>query len=86
MGKTNARIVVNRVAKKMVASMSVTVDDVMDGTGLPLLGLVPEDANVTLAASFGKPLLRYARRCDAAKAYRRIAKRIQGLPEPLTLR
>ena len=32
--------------------MDVTVDDVMDKAGLPLLGIVPEDANVTLAAAF----------------------------------
>ena len=85
MGKTNARIIVNRVAKKMVATMAVTVDDVMDDTGLPLLGVVPEDPNVTLAAAFGRPLLKMTRR-GAAKACRSIAKRIQGLPEPLSIR
>ena len=85
MGKNNARIVVNRVAKKMVATMSVNVDDVMDDTGLPLLGVVPEDPNVTLAAAFGRPLLKMTRR-GAAKACRSIAKRIQGLPEPLSIR
>ena len=85
MGKNNARIVVNRVAKKMVATMSVTVDDVMDDTGLPLLGVVPEDPNVTLAAAFGRPLLKMTRR-GAAKACRSIAKRIQGLPEPISIR
>ena len=85
MGKQNARIVVNRVAKKMVATMSVTVDDVMDDTGLPLLGVVPEDPNVTLAAAFGKPLLKMTKK-GAAKACRSIAKRIQGLPEPISIR
>ena len=85
MGKQNARLIVNRVAKKMVATMSVTVDDVMDDTGLPLLGVVPEDPNVTLAAAFGRPLLKMTRR-GAAKACRSIAKRIQGLPEPLSIR
>ena len=85
MGKQNARIVVNRVAKKMVATMSVTVDDVMDDTGLPLLGVVPEDPDVTLAAAFGKPLLKMSKK-GAAKACRSIAKRIQGLPEPLSIR
>ena len=85
LGKTNVRIVVNRVAKKMVATMSVTVDDVMDVTGLPLLGVVPEDQNVTLAAAFGRPLLKMTRG-GAAKACRSIAKRIQGLPEPLSIR
>ena len=85
-GKKNVRLVVNRVDRDMLATVRLTIDDVMDTSGLPLMGVVLEDPNVTLAASFGKPLLRYAKRCDAAKAYRRIAKRIQGIPEPLTLR
>ncbi len=86
MEKHNVRLVVNRVQKDMLKTVKLTIDDVMDTAGLPLLGIVLEDANVTLAASFGKPLLRYAKRCDAAKAYRKIAKRIQGFHEPITLR
>ena len=85
-GKKNVRLVVNRVDRDMLSTVRMTIDDVMDTSGLPLIGVVLEDPHVTLAASFGKPLLRYAKRCDAAKAYRRIAKRIQGIPEPLTLR
>ena len=86
MGKTNIRLIVNRVSRKMVSATDVTVDDVMDTAGLPLLGVIPEDLNMTLAATFGYPLLHYRRRCAAAKAFRRIAKRIQGLPEPIALR
>ena len=85
-GRQNVRLVVNRVDRDMLATVRLTIDDVMDTSGLPLIGVVLEDPNVTLAASFGKPLLRYAKRSNAAKAYRRIARRIQGLPEPLTLR
>lgn len=85
-GKQNVRLVVNRVDRDMLSTVRLTIDDVMDTSGLPLLGVVLEDPNVTLAASFGKPLLRYAKRSNAAKAFRRIARRIQGLPEPLTLR
>ena len=85
MGKHDVRLVVNRVSKKMFEIMDVTVDDVMDSAGLPLLGIVPEDANVTLAAAFESPLLRYTKR-GAAAACRRIAKRIQGLPEPIKIR
>jgi len=86
MGKTNNRLVVNRVNKKMVATMELTIDDVMDTAGLPLLGVIPEDGNVILAAAFSQPLLRYSRRCPAAAACRRIANRIQGFPEPITFR
>ena len=86
MGKNNVRLVVNRVDRKMASAMSVTIDDVMDEAGLPLLGVVPEDLHVTLAAAVGMPLLKYKPRCAAAKACRRIANRIQGLPEPMGLR
>ena len=86
MGKTNVRLVVNRVNKKMVSAMDITIDDVMDSAGLPLLGVVPEDIQVTLAAAVGSPLLICKPRCAAAKAYRRIANRIQGLPQPMGLR
>ena len=85
-GKENVRIIVNRISKKISSAMSLTVDDVMDHAGLPLLGVVPEDMNVTLAASFGKPLLKYRPRCPAAKACKRIANRIQGIPDPIKLR
>ena len=86
MGKKNIRLVVNRVAPQLLNASRVTVDDVMDSAGLPLIGVVLEDPNVTLAAAFGKPLLQYARRSAAAKAYRKIANRIQGFHEPITLR
>ena len=85
MGKTDVRLVVNRVSSKLYKTLSITVDDVMDRAGLPLLGIVPEDGNVTLAAAFEKPLLEFTKR-GAAAACRRIAKRIQGLPEPIQTR
>lgn len=77
MGKANVRIIVNRIDPRMVKAMRLTVDDIMDRTGLPLLGIVPEDPEVVLAAVFETPLLKYTKR-GAAAACRRIAKRIQG--------
>ena len=84
MGKTNVRLVVNRVNKKMVSSMGITVDDIMDQAGLPLLGLVPEDPYVVLSAAFQKPLLSYPRKA-AAKACKRIAKRVEGYSVPIDI-
>ena len=83
MGKTQVRVAVNRVNEKLYHTLRVTVDDVMDRAGLPLIGIVPDDPDVTLAAAFETPLLRYNKRADATKACRRIAKRIQGFPEPI---
>ena len=86
MGKTNIRLIVNRVSKRLFTGMSLTVDDVMDSTGLPLLGIIPEDTNVTLAAAFGQPLLKFRPRSSAIQACRRIANRLQGLPVPIKTR
>lgn len=84
-GKENIRLIVNRIDREMLATVRLTVDDVMDTTGVPLAGIILEDPNITLAAAFGKPLLKYARRCEAAKAYRRIADRLQGFSTPVPL-
>lgn len=85
-GKTKVRLIVNRVDKTLLSTVRMTIDDVMDTAGLPLAGIVMEDPHVTLAASFGLPVLKYARRCDAAQAYRRIAARLQGFSRPIPMR
>ena len=82
MGKTNVRLIVNRVNEKMFSTMKLTVDDIMDRAGVPLLGIVPEDENVVLAAAFKKPLLKKTKK-GAAAACRRIADRLQGLSVPI---
>lgn len=84
MGKHNIRMVINRVQEKMLDTMGVTVDDIMDQAGLPLLGIVPEDPNMVLSAAFRQPLLGYAKK-GAAAACRRIAKRLQGMTVPVKL-
>lgn len=84
MGKTSVRLVVNRVVPRLVSTMDLTVDDLMDTTGLPLIGVVPEDPDVVLSAAFGQPLLSYTRK-GAAAACRRIAQRIAGLPVQIRL-
>lgn len=79
MGKRDVRLVVNRVNPKLYRSMGLTVDDVMDLVGYPLLGLVPEDRNVTLAAVHDRPLLQYAR---AESRGRRLPPDVQASPGP----
>ena len=86
MGKHNVRLIVNRVDKDILKTVQVTIDDVMDNAGLPLCGIVPEDPSVTLAATFGLPLSLYARKTPAVKAFRRIAKRVQGFHQPIKIK
>ena len=82
MGKDQVRLIVNRIHPKTFAAMGLTVDDVMDEAGLPLLGIVPEDQKVVLSAAFRKPLLTYTKK-GAAAACKRIALRLQGVPVPI---
>ena len=86
MGKKEVRLIVNRVRRELLRTVRITIDDVMDTAGLPLLGVIPEDPHVTLAASFGAPLLNHAPRCAAAKAFSRIARRMQGFHQRIALR
>ena len=75
-------LVVNRVQPKLLKKLHTTIDDAMDAAGLPLLGVVPEDNRVMLAANQGIPLILSANK-GAAVAYRNIALRIDGPRVPL---
>lgn len=85
-GKRDIRLIVNRVDKVMLSILDQTIDDVMDAAGLPLLGVVLEDPDVAMAAACGMTALRYNKRSSAVKSFQRIARRIQGFPEPIKIR
>ena len=69
-------------APRLFSRMHLTVDDMMDQTGLPLLGLVPEDPAVVLSAAAGKALILNSSG-GAAEACLRISRRLRGEPMPL---
>lgn len=75
-------LVMNRVQPKLIRRLRTSIDQAMDTAGLPLLGIVPEDKDVTVAAAHGEPLVLYSHR-RAAVAYLNIAKRLQGARVPL---
>jgi len=75
-------LVMNRIHPKLMKKLHTTIDDAMDTAGLPLLGVVPEDPAVTLAAGKGTPLLLFSRK-GAAIAYLNIAKRLMGHSVPV---
>lgn len=81
-GKEELQLVVNRVAPKLFSRMELTVDDIMDGVGLPLLGLVPEDGAVMPAAARNEALI-FATQGGAAEACLRISRRLRGCRMPL---
>lgn len=75
-------LVMNRIQPKLLRQLRTTIDDAMDAAGLPLLGVVPEDSQVILAANTGEPLILFSRK-GAALAYLNIAKRLMGQRVPL---
>lgn len=75
-------LVMNRIQPKMMKRLHTTIDDAMDTAGLPLLGVVPEDSQVSFALGAGQPLVLASRR-GAAVACLNIARRISGQRTPL---
>lgn len=79
-------LVMNRVQPKLIRKLHTNIDEAMNTAGLPLLGVVPEDPKVTIAAGTGQPLILATRRGQgAALAYLNIAKRLMGQQVPLML-
>ena len=75
-------LVMNRVQPKLMGKLRTSIDHAMDTAGLPLLGVVPEDQNVTMAAAVGVPLVLLTYK-GAAPAYLNIARRLLGQRVPL---
>lgn len=75
-------LVMNRVQPRLIRKLRTSIDNAMDTAGLPLLGVVPEDPDVTLSAAAGVPLVLASHR-RAAHAYLNISKRILGRRVPL---
>lgn len=75
-------LIVNRVSRKLLKAVGSTIDDAMDETALPLLGLVPEDPAISIAAGLGKSLILYSKK-GAAIAALHIARRMEGVKTPI---
>lgn len=75
-------LVMNRIQPKLLRRLRTTIDDAMNAAGLPLIGVVPEDAEVMLCANRGLPLTARGRK-GAGQACWNIAQRLEGLPVPI---
>lgn len=82
-GLSQIHLIMNRIQPKLLKKLHTTIDDAMDTAGLPLLGVVPEDAKVTLSANLGRPLTRRTGRQGAAAACLNMAKRLEGYTVPI---
>ena len=61
-------LVLNRLRQDLIRrGEMMTVDDVLDILGIPLLGVVPDDENVVIATNQGEPLV--GKNSDAGQAF-----------------
>ena len=75
-------LVMNRIQPRLLRKLRSTIDDAMDAAGLPLMGVVPEDPRVLLAANRGVPLATLDRK-GAVLACWNIAQRLEGRQVPI---
>ena len=82
-GIKSPRLVVNRLRIDMVKDKNMlSVEDILDILAVKLLGVVPDDENVVISTNKGEPLV-YKGDSLAAKAFKNIASRIEGVEVPL---
>ena len=81
-GASSIRLVLNRIDPKLIRKKVLPdIDTAIDGTTIQLIGLVPDDRHITIAAAVGKPVTVF--RKGAAIAFRNIAARLDGENVPL---
>ena len=80
MGVSESRLVINRFQPRLIREgLLPDFDEMIDAVGLQLVGAVPDDPAVLAAAARGEPLTAG----PAARAFDRIALRLEGKDEPL---
>ncbi len=75
-------LVVNRLRRRLLRSLRANIDDAMDAAGLPLLGVVPEDEDLSTLLAKGKADS-FGYYSPARRAARNIARRLCGERVPL---
>lgn len=80
--KNTPRLVINRIKPEMVAQGDMLgINDVLDVLMIELIGVVPEDEQVIVAANKGQPVV-LGNNSLASQAFSNIARRIEGEDVP----
>ena len=82
LGIDDIRLVVNRVRQHILFRAGLTIDDAVDEIGAQLIGIVPDDRRVLLAAAARRPLA-LTPGSPALEAFDRIARRLTGKRIPI---
>ncbi|MFC2423706.1 MAG: P-loop NTPase, partial [Fusobacterium polymorphum] len=82
-GIKEPRLVINRIRIDMVKDKNMlSVEDILDILAIKLLGVIPDDESVVISTNKGEPLV-YKGDSLAAKAFKNIASRLEGIDVPL---
>jgi septum site-determining protein MinD len=82
-GVNKIGLIVNRVRPNMVQNNKMmSVEDVLELLGVPLIGVVPDDERVIVATNRGEPLVLGEEESLPAMAFTNIARRLEGEKVP----
>ncbi|MBC2580626.1 septum site-determining protein MinD [Clostridium sp. DJ247] len=77
-GLENHQLIVNRINYQMTKSGDMLdVNDILDSLAIELIGVVPDDKNITISTNRGEPVV-LDNKVSAGQAFRNIARRITG--------
>eukprot|EP00854_Cymbomonas_tetramitiformis_P017779 gene17779-21175_t len=78
-GVFDVKLIVNRVRADMIAKNDMmSVKDVQEMLGIPLLGAIPEDTNVIISTNRGEPLVLRKKLTLSGIAFENAARRLVG--------
>jgi septum site-determining protein MinD len=78
-GINEIKLVINRIRPNMVKNDDMmSIDDVANILGVPLIGIVPESEKIIIASNRGEPIVLETKNCLPGKAFENIAKRLDG--------
>lgn len=81
--KGPGRLVINRIKPEMVKRGDMlSPDDILDILAIELIGLIPEDENIVVSSNRGMPATMSTNETMAGKAFRNVARRINGEDVP----
>lgn len=82
MGMERMDLIVNRLRMDMVRRGDMmSIEDVVDILGVPLLGAIPDDESIVISTNQGEPVI--DTRTPAAQAFYNISSRVSGVDVPL---
>lgn len=81
-GLEDHQLIVNRINNEMVKNGDMLdVNDILDSLAVKLIGIVPDDRNITISTNKGEPIV-LNDKALAGQAFKNIAKRITGEQVP----